>query len=323
MIRVVGANPALDRVATWPPLRLGEVNRAVSVSVAPGGKGFNVARAVIRLGRLAAAYGFLGGHVGEALRDMVVAEGVIDRHTTIAAGTRVCFIVVERDPPRTTVLNEPGPPVSPAEIERFLAGLTVDVGPGDLLVVAGSLPDSVPPAVAGRIVGIGKAAGARTLLDIHGAALRIGIEAAPWMVKCNRAELLALGDADGPDAGGPAGDLLASVPEIAARMVALRASGIELVVVTLGAAGVLLADGAGVVQALVPRVDAVNPTGSGDLVLAGLAVGLERGLTPRDALVLGAACGTAGATHLLPELPPGFDADAWTSRITISTVVPA
>ena len=50
MIRVVGANPAMDRISTWPPLRLGAVNRAVRVSVLPGGKGFNVARAAIRLG---------------------------------------------------------------------------------------------------------------------------------------------------------------------------------------------------------------------------------------------------------------------------------
>ena len=277
MIRVVGANPALDRVATWPPLRLGEVNRAVSVSVAPGGKGFNVARAVIRLGRLAAAYGFLGGHVGEALRDMVVAEGVIDRHTTIAAGTRVCFIVVERDPPRTTVLNEPGPPVSPAEIERFLAGLTVDVGPGDLLVVAGSLPDSVPPAVAGRIVGIGKAAGARTLLDIHGAALRIGIEAAPWMVKCNRASSwpwsmpTARTRADRPVTPSPR--YPRSPPGWSPSV--LRASSSSWSRWARRACFSRTAQAS--CMRLVPRVDAVNPTGSGDLVLAGLAVGLERG----------------------------------------------
>ena len=50
MIRVVGANPAMDRISTWPPLRLGDVNRAASVAVVPGGKGFNVARAAIRLG---------------------------------------------------------------------------------------------------------------------------------------------------------------------------------------------------------------------------------------------------------------------------------
>ena len=72
----------------------------------------------------------------------------------------------------------------------------------------------------------------------------------------------------------------------------------------------------------VPAVEVVNPTGSGDLLLAGLAVGIERGWSPREALVLGAACGTAGATYLLPELPPGFDPDAWTPRIRVESLEP-
>jgi 1-phosphofructokinase family hexose kinase len=320
MIRVVGANPALDRVSTWPPLRLGEVNRAATVSVVPGGKGFNVARAVVRLGSPVAAYGFLGGHVGEALRDLVVADGVIDRHTAIEAGSRVCFIVVEPDRSRTTVLNEPGPQVSPAEAARFLEDLAADVVPDDLLVVAGSLPDSVPSDVAGRLIDIGRNAGARTLLDIHGAALRAGIEAGPWMVKCNREELLALADAERPPVLGLASRGARSIPEVAAAMLELHARGIELVVVTLGAEGVLLADADGVAHAVVPQVEVANATGSGDLVLAGLAVGLERGLPPRDALVLGAACGTAGATQMLPELPPGFEAATWMPRIRLETV---
>ena len=84
MIRVVGANPAMDRISTWPPLRLGAVNRAAEVSVVPGGKGFNVARAALRLGTTATAYGFLGGGVGEALRGLITMDGVVDRHTTLS-----------------------------------------------------------------------------------------------------------------------------------------------------------------------------------------------------------------------------------------------
>jgi 1-phosphofructokinase family hexose kinase len=295
----------------------------VAVSVVPGGKGFNVARAVIRLASQAATYGFRGGHVGEALRDLVVAEGIIDRHTTIAAATRICFIVVEPDRARTTVLNEPGPQVSPAETERFLAGIEKDVAADDLLVVAGSLPDSVPATVTGRVIDLGRTAGARTLLDIHGAALRAGIEARPWMVKCNLDELRGLTDAGQPGAGRVAGRRAPPIPEIATAMLALRARGIELVVVTLGPEGVLLADDTGVIHATVPQVELVNATGSGDLLLAGLAVGMERSAAPREALVLGAACGTAGVTHLLPELPADFDVATWTARIQVHEVAPA
>lgn len=322
MIRIVGANPALDRVSTWPPLELGNVNRAVGVSVVPGGKGINVARATARLGVRPAIHGFLGGPVGAWLRELLRTEGIEDRHTTIAAGTRVCFIVIEPDAGRVTVLNEPGPGVSADEVERCLDALGADCAPGDLLVLSGSLPDSVDPAVAGEVVRLGHAARARTIVDIHGEALRLAALARPWMLKCNRGELLELAGLLGlpsPPAASGGEDLR----HLARTMAALRALGMEVVVVTIGADGALVADAAGVVHARVPAVPTVNPTGSGDLLLAGLVVGLERGLPAREAIILGGACGAAGATHLLPELPPGFDLGAWSARITLEPVEPA
>ena len=70
-------------------------------------------------------------------------------------------------------------------------------------------------------------------------------------------------------------------------------------------------------HAAVPPIAVVNATGCGDLVLAGLAVALERGISWPETIALGAACGTAGATWLAPSLPPGFDADAWTSLVRV------
>lgn len=323
MIRVVGANPAMDRISTWPPLRLGEVNRAANVAVVPGGKGLNVARAAIRLGSQASAYGFLGGPVGESLRGMIRADSVVDRHTHIAAGTRVCFIVVEPDPGRATVLNEPGPSVTAEETADLLSTLAADCGPGDTVVLAGSLPDSVDAAVAAQVIAIGKTAGARTCSDIHGASLRAVVEERPWMLKCNRDELLGLTLGRSPSAAELARHRGGRLEDVAREMAALRGRGIEVVVVTLGAEGALLADDQGVCHASVPQVQVLNPTGSGDLLLAGLVVGTEAGRSLRDALALGAACGTAGATHLLPELPPGFDAAEWLPRIQLHELGPA
>jgi 1-phosphofructokinase family hexose kinase len=303
----------MDRISTWPPVRLGAVNRATRVSVVPGGKGFNVARAALRLGASAAAYGFLGGHVGGALRALITADGVEDRHTTIAAGTRVCFIVVEPDLARTTVLNEPGPVVTENEVGRLLDDVRADVAAGDLLVISGSLPDSVPASVVGEILEVGRAAGARTIVDIHSEALRVAFASRPWMLKCNRHELLEL-------LGAPDPDLPLGIVELSAETQRIREHGIDLVVVTMGAEGALLADAEGVVHALAPRITEVNPTGSGDLFLAGLTVGIEEGLAPRAAVALGVACGTAGATHLPPELPPGFVREDWLARVTVETL---
>ena len=106
-------------------------------------------------------------------------------------------------------------------------------------------------------------------------------------------------------------------------MRSIRDHGIETVVVTMGSEGALLADGEGVVHARAPRITEVNPTGSGDLLLAGLSVGLEEGQSAREAIALGVACGSAGATHLPPELPPDFERAAWLSRIVVEVVVDA
>jgi 1-phosphofructokinase family hexose kinase len=313
VIRVVGANPAMDRISTWPPLRLGAVNRAAAVSVVPGGKGFNVARAALRLGTPATAYGFLGGEVGRALRGLIAADGVVDRHTRIDAGTRVCFVAVEPDEARTTVLNEPGPAVTETEIGRFLDDLRSDVVADDLLVISGSLPDSVPATVVAEIIEIGHEAGARTVVDIHSEALRVAFASRPWMLKCNRRELLELVGASDPDtAVGPT--------DLADETQRIRDHGIEVAVVTMGPDGALLADAEGVVRAIAPTITEVNPTGSGDLFLAGLAVGVEAGQAPRDALALGVACGTAGATHLPPELPPDFVPGEWLPRVRTELV---
>jgi 1-phosphofructokinase family hexose kinase len=316
VIRVVGANPALDRVSTWPAIALGTVNRAREVTVLPGGKGLNVARAIRALGSEVSAYGFLGGEVGALVRELARAEGVVDRHTPIAAGTRVCFILVEPDRGRSTVLNEPGPQVTPAERADLLRGFRGDCRPGDVVLLSGSLPDSLPPALAGEVVAIARAGGARTIVDMSGASLVAAFAERPWMIKCNRDELAALTGADG-DAEALEAHHRLGLPELASEMRKVLDHGPAVLVVTLGPDGVLVADSEGVSHVVVPEVRVVNETGSGDLLLAGLAVGIERGSPVLDAVALGAACGTAGATVLLPSLPEGFDPEAWLTRVRV------
>lgn len=320
MIRVVGANPAMDRVALWPSLVVGGVNRAANVTVMAGGKSLNLARALRVLGEDVAAYGFLGGRAGDALRAAIAEHGIVDRHTAIEDETRICFVVVDPDAGHTTMLNEPGPLVSREETARFLDDLRADCEAGDIVILSGSLPDSVDPAVAGEIITIGNGAGAKTVADIHSQALREAVGRRPWMVKCNRDELAGLVGIDATDPGELERYRAQPLPAIAADMRRLRDTGIGLVVVTLGAGGALLTDEAGCLHVGVPRVDVVNATGSGDVFLAGLVVGLQHGQTARDAIMLGAVCGTVAATRLPAELPPDFDPSEWLPRFTVEFV---
>lgn len=321
MIRVVGANPALDHVALWPGLQLGAVNRSGSVHLMAGGKSLNLARAACALGERAAAYGFLGGCAGAALRAKIADHGIVDRHTPVADETRVCFVVVDPEAGHTTMLNEPGPQISPEEIGQFLSALRRDCRAGDVVILSGSLPDSVDPAVAGEIIAIGNEAGARTVADIHGQALREAVGQRPWMVKCNRDELAGLIGIEPSDPNELQRYRAQPLPALARDMSRVRDRGVGSVVVTLGEDGALLSDEAGCLHVGVPRVRVVNATGSGDVFLAGLVVGMERGQAVRQAMALGAACGTVAATRLPAELPADFDPTEWLPRLTIEPVV--
>ncbi len=322
MIRVVGANPAMDRVALWPGLVVGGVNRTAEVTVMAGGKSLNLARAVRALGGDVAAYGFLGGPAGDVLRETIAEQGVIDRHIRIADETRICFVVVDPEAGHTTMLNEPGPEVTGDEVDRFLEDVRADCNPDDFVILSGSLPDSVDPSVAGEIIAIGNDAGARTVADIHSAALREAVARRPWMVKCNRDEIAGLIDPDIADRGELDRYRTRPLTAVAEDMQRLRESGISLVVVTLGEGGALLADEAGCLRVRVPRVEVVNATGSGDVFLAGMVVGLERGQPAREAIVLGAVCGTDAATRLPAQLPSGFDPARWLPRFAVEPVEP-
>jgi fructose-1-phosphate kinase PfkB-like protein len=140
------------------------------------------------------------------------------------------------------------------------------------------------------------------------------------MVKCNRDELAGLVGVDVSDRAALERYRCQPLPGLARDMQQVRRDGIEVVVVTLGADGALLADDEGVLLVGVPEVQVVNATGCGDVFLAGLVVGIERDEALRDAIVLGAACGTVAATRLPAELPPRFDPDEWTPRISLEVV---
>jgi 1-phosphofructokinase family hexose kinase len=322
MIRVVGANPAMDRVALWPGLVVGGVNRATEVTVMAGGKSLNLARAVRALGEEVAAYGFLGGRAGEVLRDTIAEHGIVDRHTPIIDETRICFVVVDPEAGHTTMLNEPGPQILPEEVVRFLRDLRADCETGDIVILSGSLPDSVDPAVAAEIIAIGNEVGARTVADIHSQALEEAVSQRPWMVKCNRDELAGLLGIDVSDPGELERYRAQPLPALAGDMQRLRETGIEIVAVTLGEGGAMLSDEDGCLHVAVPRVQVINATGSGDVFLAGLVVGLERGQRARQAITLGAVCGTVAATRLPAQLPPDFDPAEWLPRLTVEPVEP-
>ncbi|MFP3466587.1 1-phosphofructokinase family hexose kinase [Leifsonia sp. SIMBA_070] len=313
-ILVVGPNPAMDRTEEIADFRPHEVNRALRSSPRAGGKSFIVARALRRLRTPVSAYGFLGGPTGRYLRDACAALGIRDRHTEIAEETRINTILVDERTRLSTVINEPGPVVSPVEASALTAAIEEDLRPGDLLVLTGSLPPGCGDDLYGELIRLARAREAHVIVDADGDALLGAVAARPWAIKCNLAEFRGLR----PDI--PA-DVLTEedLAALTAGMAAVVDSGIELVIVTLGAAGLIAATSGRVIEMDAPPVETKNATGSGDTLLAGLVSAIAGGGELEAALRLGVAAAAVNASVLIPDIGPDPDLDGLLAATHVRT----
>lgn len=312
---IVGPNPSMDRTQFVEGLALGEVNRAVRAEPMAGGKGIIVARAMRRLGTPAAMYGFVGGATGQYIRDECRLLGVTDRHTEVAGDTRVNAIIVDARTGDATVVNEPGPAVTPVEVERLFEELLPQIAQGDIVALSGSLPRGLDASFAMRLVRDARERGARVIIDTSGEPLEAAVTAAPWAVKCNLDEFRVLRP-DAPAVVGDEGDR----QRLIAQMNDLRGRGIEIVAVTLGADGAVVVSDTGAVSAHPPRIEVRNATGSGDTFLAGLLHALALGRQMPDAIRLAVAASARNAMLPLPDIGADPDLTALLAGTVIEVV---
>ncbi|GAB3350642.1 1-phosphofructokinase family hexose kinase [Modestobacter lapidis] len=311
-VHVVGPNPAQDRLQVVPRLLVGEVNRATEVVSRPGGKGMIVVRGVVRLGGRAALHGFVGGSVGAQISAGCRELGVEDRHVPIAGETRVSTVVVDSATGASTVVNEPGPEVRPADVDALVDGLLAAVRPGDLVVCTGSLPRGAQPDLYARCVTALRGRGVLTVVDTSGPGLAPAIRSGPDVLKVNEDELRADAGLTDPAEGD------ADLPILMARALA---AGVGAVVVTRGAAGLSYRSATEGWEVASPAVSVVNATGSGDMMLAGFVTALAHGEDRETALRTGAAAGAANAARLEPDLSGPAEVAELRAR-AIATAVP-
>ena len=276
-VTVVTPNPAVDITYRVPRQRIGETVRVQDVLRRAGGKGLNVARVLRTLGVDVVAVHPLGGAAGQWITRELAAEGIPAHAVELADETRSTVTVVD-DVEHPTVLAEAGPHVPPRAWAQLNERVARSCEDGDVLVVSGSLPPRTTPAHVTDLIGAGRRAGARVIVDVSGAGLLAAAAAGADLLKPNAEEALA---ATG------AADLPAAVAQL------LRA-GARGVVVSRGSAGLIAVgpDGQQVHQDAVPGVSG-NPTGAGDAATAGIAAAWARGaplpVALRWASLLGAA----------------------------------
>ena len=283
MIVTVTPNPALD--LTWHVDRItaGGVHRAGTGRARAGGKGLNVARVAHAQGADVRAITTTGGATGGEFALELGRSGVPNTLVPVAADTRRSIALVDAHLGDTTIINERGVNPDAAEWAALQAAVAAAVASAAVLVVSGSLPPGAPDEALPALIAAGRSAGATVIADTSGPALLVAADAGAHVLKPNAAELAdATGLAD---------------PVDGAR--ALIARGARLVLVSLGADGMLAITADAVVRARLGRSLAGNPTGAGDAAVAAAAVLIDGGVTDA-ARILRRATAWSAAAVLMP-----------------------
>lgn len=288
MIYTITLNPALDQYMEVERLRLDDANRLRSECLFAGGKGIDVSRAIRHLGGDSMALGFIGGHNGRIITDLLKREWVTSYFTPIARETRRNVIISATGEGTQTILNAAGPSVTAGEWRAFLAHLRLLDLRDAYVVMGGSLPRGLPADTYERLIRLVQGRGARAVLDADGAALRAGLRARPFAVKPNVNELRRA-----------VGRPLRTTAEVLAAAASLHRRGVAVVIVSRGRRGLLVVgeDGRGgptvVLRAVPPAVTVRSTVGAGDSTVAGFVIKLAGGKTLEEAVRYATAAGTA------------------------------
>ncbi|WP_020673262.1 1-phosphofructokinase family hexose kinase [Amycolatopsis nigrescens] len=296
MIVTITANPSLDRTIQVRKLVRGGLHRASSIHVDPGGKGINVARALVLNGLPVRAVVAAGGVEGEQLISLLELSELDVVPVPAVGPVRINVSVVEPDA-TVTKFNEPGALLGSAEAKALSETVLRHSADARWVVIAGSLPPGAAIDFYGELVrAIGDSA-ASVVVDTSGPALRPAVAAGPALVKPNLSEL--------EEAVGRRLDTLGDVVAAGRELVDLGAGA---VLASLGRDGAVLLSGQNCWHAEAPAVVG-NSVGAGDALLAGFLAAGGAGLR---ALVTAVAWGSAAASlpgstmpgpeHLHPRL---------------------
>lgn len=282
MIYTVTLNPALDKTVEIPGMALDTVNRVTSMRTDPGGKGINVSKVIAKLGGESCAVGILGGESGRTLLAALEREGLRTHFRFVEGQTRTNLKIIDRALHTNTDINEPGLTVSPADLDALLRDLLGMVREGDIVVLAGSLPQGAPQDTYRVWTAACREKGARVCLDADGVLLAEGLKAAPYLIKPNEDELSRL-----------VGHRLTDTDELIAEGRRLLKGGVTRVVISLGERGALYLRGNEVLYAEGLSVPVGSTVGAGDSVVAALAYADSLGMSDEDAVRLSTATGAA------------------------------
>lgn len=282
MIYTVTFNPSLDYVIQVDKLVPGEINRTTHEAVYPGGKGNNVSVILSNLGHSSKALGFTAGFTGEALENMLKEFGCDTAFIRLPEGST--RINVKINAGEETEINGQGPVIT-EEAQSALFEQLDALKEEDILVLAGSIPNTLPSDIYERILEHLQGRGIHFVVDATKDLLLKVLKYHPFLIKPNNHEL-----------GEMFGVTLKTRDEIVAYAKKLQEMGAENVLVSMAGDGAILLTEEGVIyEAKPPKGKVLNSVGAGDSMVAGFLTGYLNTGEYEKAFRLGVVTGSATA----------------------------
>lgn len=282
MIFTVTLNPSIDYVVRLDKLTNGITNRTTSEEYYFGGKGINVSCVLAELGLDSTAYGFVAGFTGEAIEKGIRNDRIITDFIKLKHGISRINIKIKAG--EETEINCQGPHIDDSELERLLQKID-RIANGDTLVIAGSIPNTMPDDVYERMLERISRKDVKIVVDATKQLLVNSLKYKPFLIKPNRQELSEI-----------FGTEVKTEEDIEKYAKELQKMGAKNVLISLGGEGAMLIDENGEKhKAGVLKEKVINTVGSGDSMVAGFVAGYEKEHSYPYALKLGSVCGNATA----------------------------
>ncbi|WP_153126829.1 1-phosphofructokinase [Peribacillus tepidiphilus] len=280
MIYTLTLNPSVDYIVELDQVILGGLNRTKNDTKFPGGKGINVSRVLKRLDMNSKCLGFIGGFTGEYINNYLKNEQIETGFVQVNGDTR---INVKLKSEIETEINGKGPNITEADFEALKENIR-KLTSEDLLVLAGSIPSTMPATTYEELVKICNENGTKFVVDAEGDLLKNVLPYKPFLVKPNHHELGELFNTS-----------ISTCEEVIPYGKKLVEMGAENVIVSLAEKGAVLINKELTLMASVPKGKMQSSVGAGDSMVAGFLAIYEKTKNVREAFRYSVASGSATA----------------------------
>lgn len=282
MIYTVSFNPSLDYVQDLDCVNLGYVNRTSGEKILPGGKGINVSMVLKNLGLENTALGFYAGFTGNELERLIREKGIRADFIPVKEGMTRINVKMRSD--EESEINGQGPAISEADIKTLYEKLD-RLSDGDVLVMAGSIPDVMPQTIYMDIMKYLADKDLKIVVDATKDLLVNVLQYHPFLIKPNNHEL-----------GEIFGVNLSTKESVVPYAKKLQEKGARNVLISMAGEGaVLVSEDKSVFMAEAPKGTLINGVGAGDSMVAGFLAGWMKSHDYKEAFRMGVACGSASA----------------------------